>query len=39
MDPSGRFVYGSQAADKPCPKDTRDFINFINFINLMNFMN
>ena len=31
MDPSGRFVHGSIAAGKPCPKDARYFMNFINF--------
>ena len=31
MDPSGRFVHGSMAAGKPCPKDARYFMNFINF--------
>ena len=30
MDPSGRFVYGSMAAGKPCPKDARYFINFMS---------
>ena len=32
MDPSGRFVHGSYAAGKPCPKDARYFMNFINFM-------
>ncbi len=32
MDPSGRFVHGSNAAGKPCPKDARYFMNFINFM-------
>ncbi len=27
MDPSGRFVHGSMAAGKPCPKDARYFMN------------
>ena len=30
MYPSGRFVHGSIAAGKPCPKDARYFMNFIN---------
>ena len=30
MDPSGRFVHGSMAAGKPCPKDARYFINFMS---------
>ena len=40
MDPSGRFVHGSMAAGKPCPKDARYFMNFINFMSWkLNFMN
>ena len=40
MDPSGRFVHGSIAAGKPCPKDARYFMNFINFMSWkLNFMN
>ncbi len=31
MAPSGRFVHGSMATGKPCPKDARYFMNFINF--------
>ena len=30
MDPSGRFVHGSMAVGKPCPKDARYFINFMS---------
>ncbi len=32
MTPNGRFVHGSIAAGKPCPKDARYFMNFINFM-------
>ena len=40
MDPSGRFVHGSIAAGKPCPKDARYFMNFINFRSRkLNFIN
>ena len=40
MYPSGRFVHGSMAAGKPCPKDARYFMNFINFRSWkLNFMN
>ncbi len=28
MDSSGRFVHGSYAAGKPCPKDARYFMNW-----------
>ena len=31
MTPNGRFVHGSIAAGKPCPKDAQYFMNFINF--------
>ena len=31
--PCGRLVYGSKAADKYCPKDTRYFMNFMNLMN------
>ncbi len=37
MDPGGRFIHGSMAADKHSPKDTRHFMNLINLMNLINF--
>ena len=39
IDPSGRFIRGSQTAGKPCPKDTRDFIDFTDFKDFIDFMN
>ena len=33
MDPSGRFIHGSQAANKSSPRDSRDFMNWkLNFM-------
>lgn len=32
MDPSGRFVYGSFAADRLCLKDAKDFTDFMTYL-------
>ena len=34
--PCGRLVYGSKAANKNCPKDTRDLINLMDFMDFIN---
>ncbi len=33
--PAGRFAYGSNAADKYCPKDTSDLTDFMDLIDLI----
>ena len=35
IDPAGAY-HGSQAANKPYLKDTRDFTNFIDLMDFMN---
>lgn len=33
MDPAGALSTAAGAADKLCPKDSRDFVGFMNFMN------
>ena len=35
--PCGRIVYGSFAADKLCPKDSRDFMDFIDLMDFTDY--
>lgn len=32
MDPAGALFTAASAADKNCPKDSRDFMNLMDFI-------